>query len=401
VPSGVAVMLCAQMFWAAQATATLSGSFPVSVDQPIVCDTRRMRIVELAAERDDLHAFVIIDHDHFPVCAGGTRMLADVDVPEVARLARAMTWKFAACRIPYGGAKAGVRFEGGDRAAVLAAYRRALEPYRGVFLTGPDMGTFPEDFLDGGEDPVPLWARTHDGLGMDDLATGHGVKAAAEAALAHLGCPLAGAAVAIEGFGKVGAGAARAFQRAGARVVGVSTVSGLLADPDGLAVEELIALRDRYGDRFVDHADTPARDREELFELDCDVLVPGARPDSITPDIARHVRCTVIAPAANAPYDAGATQVLQGRGIIGVPDFVANAGGVHLYASVADKDSPVTALAAIEEKIQEVVARTLAIADEHEITPVAAALADGRAFFAQATGAPDEALDELFADTRP
>ena len=213
------------------------------------------------------------------------------------------------------------------------------------------------------EDPLPLWARTHEGLGMDDLATGHGVKAAAEAALAHLGRPLAGAAVAIEGFGKVGAGAARAFERAGARVVGVSTVAGLVADPDGLAVEELIALRDRYGDRFVDHASTPARAREELFELECDVLVPGARPDSITPGVAQRVRCAVVAPAANAPYDAGAIEVLDRRGIIGVPDFIANAGGVHLYVSVTDEDTPDTALAMIEQKIREVVAHTLAIAE--------------------------------------
>jgi glutamate dehydrogenase (NAD(P)+) len=356
-----------------------------------------MRIIELVAERDDLHAFVVIDHDHFPVCAGGTRMLADVDVPEVARLARAMTWKFAACGIPYGGAKAGVRFGGRDRAAVLAAYRRALEPYRELFLTGPDMGTFPQDFLDGGDDPLPLWARMHEGLGMDDLATGHGVKAAAEAALAHLGRPLVGAAVAIEGFGKVGAGAARAFQRAGARVVGVSTVAGLVIDSDGLAVEELIALRNRYGDRFVDHAGTPARAREELFELPCDVLVPGARPDSITRDVAHRVRCAVVAPAANAPYAAGAIEVLRGRRIIGVPDFLANAGGVHLYVSVTDKDTPDTALAVIEQKIREVVAHTLETADERAITPIAAALQDGRAYVAQATDAPDEALDELFA----
>jgi glutamate dehydrogenase (NAD(P)+) len=358
-----------------------------------------MRVLELVAERDGLDAFVVIDHDYFPVCAGGTRMLADVDVPELARLARAMTWKFAACRIPYGGAKAGVRFGGGDRAAVLAAYRRALEPYRDVFRTGPDMGTFPQDFVDDGEDPLPLWARSHEGLGMDDLATGHGVKAAAEAALAHLARPLAGAAIAIEGFGKVGAGAARAFQRAGARVVGVSTVAGLIADPDGLAVEELIALRNRYGDRLVEHVDTPARPREELFELRCDVLVPGARPDSITPDVARRVRCAVVAPAANAPYRADAIEVLHGRGIVGIPDFIANAGGVHLYVSVTDEDTPVTALAVIEEKIREATAKTLATADEHAITPLAAALGDGRAYFARATGAPDEALDELFVDT--
>jgi glutamate dehydrogenase (NAD(P)+) len=358
-----------------------------------------MRVVELVAERDDLHAFVVIDHDYFPVCAGGTRMLADVDVPEVARLARAMTWKFAAARIPYGGAKAGVRFAGDDRAAVVAAYRRALEPYREVFLTGPDMGTFPQDFLDGSEDPPPMWVRTHEGLGMDDLATGHGVKAAAEAALDHLGRPLADAAIAIEGFGKVGAGAARAFQRAGARVVGVSTVAGLLADPDGLAVEDLIALRDLHGDRLVEHAGMPVRPREELFVLDCDVLVPGARPDSITPDVAHRVRCAVVAPAANVPYHAGSIEVLHGRGIVGIPDFIANAGGVHLYASVSDQTTPDGVLEVIEQRIREATAKTLATADEHGITPLAAALGDGRAYFAEATGAPDEALDELFAVT--
>src|SRR4051794_19315041 len=74
-------------------------------------------------------------------------MLPHVDVEEVARLARAMTWKFAACRVPYAGAKAGVRFRGGDRAAVLTAYKRALDPHRDAFLTGPDMGTSPADFL--------------------------------------------------------------------------------------------------------------------------------------------------------------------------------------------------------------------------------------------------------------
>jgi glutamate dehydrogenase (NAD(P)+) len=203
--------------------------------------------------------------------------------------------------------------------------------------------------------------------------------------------------VAIEGFGKVGAGAARAFERAGARVVAVSTVAGLVADGDGLAVEELIALRERHGDRFVDHAGTPARPREELFAIPCDVLVPGARPDSITRAVADELRCAVVAPAANAPYAAGAIAVLHDRGIVAVPDFVANAGGVHLYVSVTDDDTPQAALAVIEEKIRERVAETLASADEHGITPLAAALRDGRAYFAEATGAPEEELDELFA----
>src|ERR687885_155785 len=111
-----------------------------------------------------LDAVVVIDHTLFPVSAGGTRMLPDVDDQEVRRLARAMTWKFAVYELPLAGSKAGIRFAGGDRAAVLAAYRKAIAPWRRIFLTGPDMGTNPEDFVDRRvrAGPAPMWARTHE-----------------------------------------------------------------------------------------------------------------------------------------------------------------------------------------------------------------------------------------------
>jgi glutamate dehydrogenase (NAD(P)+) len=360
-----------------------------------------VRVIELRDDDLPVEAFLVVDHELFPIAAGGTRMLPDVDRREVARLARAMTWKLAACRLPCAGAKAGIRFAGGDRAAVLAAYRRALEPYRDTFLTGPDMGTFPADFLEGDEDPVPLWARTHAGLGMDDLAAGHGVAAAADAALAHLGRTLEGATVAIEGFGKVGAGTARACAHAGARVVGVSTVDGLLADPNGLDVDELFALRARYGDRFVEHGARTVRPRETLFELDCDVLVPGARPDVITRGVAERARCAVVAPAANIPYGLGAVEVLHARGILAIPDFVSNAGGVHLYASVDADDEPEAALATIERAVHEAVSSLLAAADERRVTPLGAALHQARDYLAEETSAPRDVLDELFRGTPP
>ena len=359
--------------------------------------TRPARVIELLDERVGLDAFVVIDHELLPVAAGGTRMLPDVSIDEVARLARAMTWKFAACRVPYAGAKAGVRFAGGDRQAVIAAYRRSLEPLREFFLTGPDMGTFPSDFMP--EDPtaeLPLWAKEHEGLGMDDLATGHGVKAAAEAALRYQGRELSGARVAIEGFGKVGAGTARAASRAGARVVAVSTVHGLLADPEGLDVEGLIALRSRHGDRLVEHGTVAPRPREDLFELDCDVLVPGARPDSISPAVAERLRCTVVAPGANAPYAAGAVEILHRRGIVAVPDFVANSGGVHLYESVPQDDEPARALEAIEILVGEAVDRLLELAAAENVPLMAAAFSDAREYLRATTAASPEALDELF-----
>jgi glutamate dehydrogenase (NAD(P)+) len=358
------------------------------------------RVVELRNEEAGLDAVVVIDTDLYPVSAGGTRMLPDVDRDEVARLARAMTWKFAACRVPYAGAKAGLRFAGGDREAVIAAYKRALEPLREIFLTGPDMGTRPADFVEDGADELPLWAKSHEGLDMDDLATGHGVKAAAEAALGHVGRRLEGATVAIEGFGKVGAGTARACVRAGGRIVGVSTVHGLLADPAGLDVEELYALRDQHGDRLVEHGPKAPRPREALFELECDVLVPGARPDAVTPALAERGRWAVVAPGANVPYAPGAIETLQRRGIVALPDFVANSGGVHLYESVAQDADPPAALETIESLVHAAVERILESAAQNGTTPMAAALEDARGFLAETTAASSEVLDEVFGAPR-
>ena len=356
-----------------------------------------MRRIELRDEAAGLDAFIVIDHDLFPCAAGGTRMLPDVDTQEVARLARAMTWKFAVCGVRYAGAKAGIRFAGGDRDAVLAAYHRALVPFRSVFLTGPDMGTNPADFVTPELDELPLWAKSHEGLGMDDLATGHGVKAAAEGALTHLGRGLADATVAIEGFGKVGAGTARACARAGARVVAISTVHGLLADPAGLDVDELLRLRTLHGDRLVEHGPQEVRPREALFELEADVLVPGARPDSVTREVAECIDFAVVSPGANIPYGPGAVDALHRRGIVAIPDFISNSGGVHLYESVEQDDEPDIALAKIERLVADSVTKTLAVADAEGITPLAAALREVRAYLAAETGAADDVLDELVA----
>jgi glutamate dehydrogenase (NAD(P)+) len=358
--------------------------------------TAPARVIDLRDEAVGLEAFIVIDHELFPVSAGGTRMLPDVSVDEVARLARAMTWKFAVCRVRYAGAKAGVRFAGGDRATVWEAYRRAVDPLRDFFLTGPDMGTSPADFVPDGADDVPLWAKEYEGLGMDDLATGHGVKAAAEAALQSFGRELGGATVVIEGFGKVGAGTARACAHAGARVIGVSTVQGLLVDPDGLDVEGLIELRSQYGDRLVEHGCVSAHPREELFELECDVLVPGARPDSVTDAVAERLQCALVSPGANAPYTAGALEVLHRRGILALPDFVSNSGGVHLYESLEQSDDPATALLKIENLVAESITRLLAVADAEGLTPMAAAFREARDFLQEETDASEKKLAELF-----
>ncbi|HLM32887.1 MAG TPA: Glu/Leu/Phe/Val dehydrogenase dimerization domain-containing protein [Gaiellaceae bacterium] len=354
------------------------------------------RVIELRDAEAGLDAVVVVDHELFPVSAGGTRMVPDVDVGEVARLARAMTWKFASCRLRYAGAKAGVRFGDGDRAAVLGAYLRALEPLKESFLTGPDMGTYPADFVEDPAAELPLWAQSYQGMGMDDLATGHGVMAAAEAALAQLGRRLEGATVAIEGFGKVGAGAARACAQGGAKVVALSTVEGCIANRGGLDVEALLELRFRHGDGLVRHAAVPVRPREDLFTAVCDVVVPGARPDSVTLEVVEGLRCAVVAPGANVPYAQGAVEALHARGIVALPDFVANSGGVHLYESLQPGDDPPTALARIEAIVTEMTVRVLDAARATGVTPMAAALEDGRRWLLESVPSGADLVEELF-----
>src|SRR6516165_9476006 len=187
-------------------------------------------IVELSS----VPGFVVFDLPGAPLSAGGTRLAPDVSVTEVALLARAMTYKFAALDMRVGGAKAGVRGDPADRAgkaALMARFCAEIAPLIDTrrLVTGPDMGTTEEDFAPLRErraSPTAIRAVVG-GVPFEDVLTGFGVTVAAEAALsARWGWGWESRSVAIEGFGKVGGGVAREVTRRGGRVVAVSTVAG-------------------------------------------------------------------------------------------------------------------------------------------------------------------------------
>jgi glutamate dehydrogenase (NAD(P)+) len=297
-------------------------------------------IIELTS----VPGFVVFDLPGAGFSAGGTRLAPDVTVAEVALLARAMTYKYAALRAEAGGAKAGVTGDPADpagRALLMAGFCAEIRPLveSGRFLTGPDMGTFEEDFapLRAGRPAPSAITSQVDGVPFEDLLTGYGVTVAAETALRAAGADgWPGRTVAIEGFGKVGGGVAREVTGRGGRVVAVSTVAGCVADPAGLDVPRMLALRADYGDDWVAHYGGRARPPAGLFTAaDADVLVPGARPGAISGPVARSLPSAVrvVAPAANAPYTAEGAAVLHQRGIAALPDFVCNAGAVIGYRS--------------------------------------------------------------------
>jgi glutamate dehydrogenase (NAD(P)+) len=361
-------------------------------------------VVELGS----VPGFVVFDLPGVPMSAGGTRLAPDVSVTEVALLARAMTYKFAALGDRVGGAKAGVRGDPGDHAGktdLMARFCAEIRPLAdaGRFLTGPDMGTTEEDFAPLRERraaPTAMRAVVG-GVPFEDLLTGYGVAVAAEAALsARWGWGWDGRGVAIEGFGKVGGGVAREVTRRGGRVVAASTVAGCVVDPAGLDVELLLALRREHGDACVTHLGRPVGPPGQLFtEVNADVVVPGTRPGAIGARTAGSLPpgVRVIAPAANVPYTVPGADVLRRRGIVALPDFVCNAGAVIGYRSAADA-TPGEVLRAVETTITELILDAL----RHPDGPLTGACERAGGFLREWWGEPPSppfaSSDDHYAD---
>jgi glutamate dehydrogenase (NAD(P)+) len=309
-----------------------------------------MQVVRLR----DVDAFVVFDLDDAPHNAGGTRLAPDVTEQEGALLARAMTYKFAVLGHPVGGAKGLVRANFDDRAAAMDRYCDEIRPLVASrrFATGPDLGTHESDFasLRPANWEPHVMNSVVDGVTFEDILTGFGVAVAADVSLGGL----EGRTVALEGFGKVGAGVAREVTRRGGRVVAVSTVAGCVADPAGLDLDQLREARAAHGDQLVSKLRRECQPREALFEAEADVLVPGARVGVLDEQRAARVAARAVVPAANVPYTNGGLAALDARGIAAHADFVCNAAAVLGYTSPASASQD-DVLARVEETISNLV----------------------------------------------
>lgn len=296
--------------------------------------------------RTGMRGVLVIDNTARGMGKGGLRMSPGVTVTEIARLARVMTWKWAAVDLFLGGAKAGIAADprGPHKEPVLRAFVRALSnEIPREYVVGLDMGLTERDAAivqdELGERAAAVGTPEElGGVPYDDLGvTGYGVAEAAESAAEFAGFPLAGARVAVQGFGAVGAAAARRLNELGAVVVAVSTSEGAVHDPDGLDVAKLVELRAAVGDSLVaEYGDGRRIPAGEELALPVEVLVPAATQDVIDVETALRVDARVVVEGANLPTTAEAQQVLAERGVVVVPDFVANAGGVVAAAFAMD-----------------------------------------------------------------
>jgi glutamate dehydrogenase (NAD(P)+) len=268
---------------------------------------------------------------------------------ETTALAMLMTWKCAIVGLPYGGAKGSVRvnprhLSRTELERLTRRYTAAILPIIGPHrdIPAPDVNTDEQVMawmMDtvGGRGGAVAWAAVTGkpvalgGSPGRGAATGNGVAVAALELLKRLERDVASTTVAVQGFGKVGAAAARALARAGCRVVAVSDLSGDYYAPAGLDVEALTAQVDEAPDRLLTGFAQPGCSwlpSGSLLELPVDLLVPAAMDGQITRENADRIRATLIVEGANGPTTPDAEEILEERGVTIVPDILANAGGV-------------------------------------------------------------------------
>jgi glutamate dehydrogenase (NAD(P)+) len=294
------------------------------------------KIVFLYEPKTQLKAIVVIDNVAAGPSIGGVRMAPDVTVTEVRRLSRAMTYKNAMANLPHGGGKSGIIADPKtvDRENVIRTFARAIKDLTD-YIPGPDMGTDETSMAyihDEIHRSVGL-PRELGGIPLDEIGTtGYGVAQCTEVAKDYINLDLNGARLTIEGFGNVGKPTARNLAEKGVKLIAVSDSKGTIYDPKGLDVEELIHIKDSNGS-VINYRKGEVLKTTDLVTISTDIFVPAARPDVITEANADVLEAKLVIEGANIPITENAERMLHDRGILVVPDFLANAGGV-ITASV-------------------------------------------------------------------
>ena len=292
-------------------------------------------------------AYRVVHSDHLGPSKGGIRYSMDVNLDEVKALAAWMTWKCAIVNIPYGGAKGGIKcnpraMSKGELERLTRAYTVSMKEVFGPEsdIPAPDMGTGPQEMawivdeyskIKGQNSwavvtgkPIVLGGS----LGRVE-ATGRGVMVSTRSALAKMGIKPTEATCVVQGFGNVGSKAAKLIEQMGVKIIAISDISGGYYSEGGIDINaaiDYVATNDTHtlegfeGVQKISNAD--------LLELECTVLVPAAMEDQITPENAHNIKAKLIVEGANGPTTAEADSILDEKGILVVPDILANAGGV-------------------------------------------------------------------------
>lgn len=344
-------------------------------------EPKRINIVNFPVELDDgsVESFLgcrVVHNRVFGPGKGGIRYYPDVTVDEVVSLAKLMTWKCALVNLPFGGAKGGVvcnpkQLSESELRRITRRFTSELFDVIGPHtdIPAPDLYTSEQtmawildtyDILHPGFNnrsvvtgkPIELGGS----LGRYE-ATGTGCMYATERFLAKALIPeqqeIAGARIAIQGFGDVGSVAAKAFFRKGAKIVAVSDSKGGIYNKDGLNLDAVENYKAAQG-TVVGMPETMTITNDDLLELECDILIPAALGNQIHGGNAHNIKAKLVVEAANNPTTPRADDILKSRGIYVLPDILVNAGGVTVsyYEWVQNQANEQWELAEIDEKLK-------------------------------------------------
>ncbi len=296
-----------------------------------------------------IRTFVVRHQDALGPAKGGIRMTADVTLDDVTGLAMEMTWKTALIGVPFGGGKSAIHYDPStispqDKEIIIRCFTRGAMRFIGpeVYIPAPDMGTNELDmahirdcisysegisitkgcFVTG--KPVILG-----GIVGRKEATGKGVVFSILAMCEKLSIDIAKMRIALQGFGNVGSVTAAEIVKYGAKVIAVADITGGIVNNKGLNTEALADHVQKTGG-VKNFANAQQINREKIFEVECDILIPAAAGSQITTEKAPKINTRFIAEGANAPTTPQADKILAERGIKVIPDILCNAGGVFV-----------------------------------------------------------------------
>ncbi len=318
-----------------------------------------------------MRGFLVIDNTTLGVGKGGIRMTPDVTETEVARLARTMTFKNALADIPFGGAKAGIVWSGGSeelKKEYIQSFARAIKPLTPkMYIAGPDVNTGEREmkwFVEATGNwhsatgkPADLCMKIFGkkgercGIPHEFGSTGFGVAQATAVAAEVYGLNIKGATVAIEGFGNVGTFAFKYLAEIGAKIVAVADSRGGVYNADGLDYKKLMGLK-KERKSVADYKPGKKISRDAIFGLKVDILIPASVTDVINDKNKSSIKAKIIVEGANIPMRENVEHWLWQKGIMIVPDMIANAGGVISSYAEHRGYNPKRMLDLVEKKIK-------------------------------------------------
>ena len=304
------------------------------------------KILQVYDPKTGMRGILVIDNTTLGPGKGGIRMLPTVTTEEVFRLARTMTWKCALAKIPFGGAKSGIiadpkQMSEEKKMELIRAFSRALKRVcPSLYVAAPDINTGEKEMAAFAQENGSMKSATGKpahlcvkpgvkcGIPHEYGSTALGVVQAAFTSANYVeDLDIDNAMAAVEGFGNVGSFVVEYLSQIDVKVVAVSDSKGCIYNPDGLEYEKLLDVKMETGS-VVNYRPAKVLENKELFELPVDILIPAALPDVITADNVGRVKAKLVVEAANLPVSPEIEKVLVDRGVLVVPDILANAGGV-------------------------------------------------------------------------